>query len=186
MTLEEIKSDIENRLKQTNEYKEGKISPEKFKYYEDKYLEILLADSDICVYCGKKLDKNEPMIYAKADNIKYAKASMRYFPVCSSECEKNLIDFIQEDKKEKDKFYSVAAIGLLIAIYGSIRHISYISMLGILLCGIGLALFPHPITSFDTFSYHSIVKTTKFVRIIGIIIIIAELIFLAKTFLFHI
>ena len=44
------------------------------------------------------------------DEVHYAKAIKRYFPVCSVECENEVAKYVENDKKHKKHFYTMFTV----------------------------------------------------------------------------
>ncbi len=128
------------------------------------------ASGTKCVYCGKKL-------LIEQDNI-YAKVHTRSFPVCSDRCKENTEKYVKQDSKYKIYLYLlliVCSIFILIGAFAGEQPL--IVFPGLAIGGLGLLLFPYPITSFETFLGTSIKFVTNLTRIIGVIIIVAGIFF---------
>ena len=142
-------------------------------------VEKFIAKGDQCTYCGKKIDTSKP------DEIEYAKAIKRYFPVCSSECENEVAKYVENDKKHKKHFYTMLTVCAFMTLIGAITNHSIIAFIGVIIGGLSFMIFPYPITSFETFVNNSIKTTTKIVRVIGALITIAGLFFLFMVITGH-
>lgn len=138
-----------------------------------------IAKGEQCTYCGKKLDTSN------LNEIEYAKAIKRYFPVCSIECENELIKYVENDKKHKMHFYTMLTVCALMTLIGAITNYSVVAFIGVVIGGLSFIIFPYPITSFETFVNNSIQTTTKIVRVIGILIFIVGLFFLFMVITGH-
>ena len=80
------------------------MTREEIKLNELGDIDKLIAEGNKCTYCGKKLDTPNP------DEINYAKAIKRYFPVCSSECESEVTKYVESDRRHKKHFYTMFTV----------------------------------------------------------------------------
>ena len=148
------------------------MTKEEIKLNELGDISSLIAKGDQCIYCGKKLKDIDE------DDKLYAKAIKRYFPVCSEECEKEVTKYVENDKKHKKHFYIMFTVCAFTTLIGVLINRPIVSFIGVIIGGLSMALFPYPITSFETFVNNSIKSTTRIVLIVGGIITIVGLYFL--------
>ena len=139
---------------------------------KEQDLEKVIADSDKCIYCGKNI------LDVPKDELLYAKAIRRYFPVCSETCANGVAKYVSDDKKHKIHFYWLLIICALLTTVGAFENIPIAAFVGVLIFGIAFLFFPYPITAFETFTNSPIKRTLMIIRIIGIIILLAGLFFL--------
>ena len=125
-----------------------------------------------CVYCGRRISAHEPSYLVRVREGKP--------PVCSTECRDAAREYIKADVRYKKYFYySLTLTALLIIIGGLFFNRSlYIMGVGIAVAGLGMLLFPYPISYFESFYSLSIRKVTLLTRIIGAILLTGGLFFI--------
>lgn len=130
-----------------------------------------------CVYCGKKYESGGQKI-----NV-----SNGVFDVCSSECRKNVVDYLNRDKEYKNRTYIMmfcGSLGFILSTFIFSGAIKLVPMyIGMIIMGIALIFYPYVFSSFITFTRYPIKKADKAVRIIGVVVVILALAFLAMTLL---
>ena len=130
-----------------------------------------------CVYCGKKYESGGQKI-----NV-----SNGVFDVCSSECRKSVVDYLNRDKEYKNRTYIMIFCGSLGFILSTVIFSGAIKLvpmyIGMIIMGIALIFYPYVFSSFITFTRYPIKKADKAVRVIGVAIVILALAFLAMTLL---
>lgn len=131
---------------------------------------VEIADSDRCVYCGKRLHTTTYDYTALAHS--------RRFPVCSPACQAATERYVQMDKKYKSRFYLLlfgCSITILItSIFGQQSTPMYLAVFS---AGFGFAMMPYPISSFETFISTPIRTVTTLCRILGIALCILACVF---------
>ena len=114
-----------------------------------------------CVYCGKEYSEGGTKI-----NV-----SNGTFDVCSNECRKLTVEYLNKDKKYKNRFYVMffcGSIGFLLSTFVFSGKYKLVPMyLGTIIAGIGLAIYPYIFSSFITFTRYPIKKITLCLRILG-------------------
>ena len=130
-----------------------------------------------CVYCGKKYESGGQKI-----NV-----SNGVFDVCSSECRKNVVDYLNRDKEYKNRTYIMmfcGSLGFILSTFIFSGAIKLVPMyIGMIIMGIALIFYPYVFSSFITFTRYPTKKADKAVRIIGVVVVILALAFLAMTLL---
>jgi len=128
-----------------------------------------------CVYCGKEYSEGGIKI-----NV-----SNGTFDVCSNECRKLTVDYLNKDKEYKSRSYIMifcGSIGFILSSFIFTGRIKLVPMyLGMIIMGLALLIYPYIFSSFITFTRHPIKKLTKVVRILGAIIIAISAVFLVLT-----
>lgn len=129
-----------------------------------------------CVYCGKEYDEGGTTI----------KVSNNTFDVCCSECKNLTKEYLQKDQMYKKRSYILiffGSLGFILSTFIFSGTYKLIPMyIGMIIMGISLVIYPYIFSSFITFTNHPIVKATKIVRIIGVVIAIMSLSFMFATF----
>ena len=148
------------------------MTKEEIKLNEVGDIDALITYGNKCTYCGKKLNT------ANEEEIEYAKAIKRYFPVCSKTCEDELARYVENDKKHKKHFYTMFTACAFITLIGVLINKPIVSFIGVVIGGLSMVLYPYPITSFETFVNNPIKMTTRIVMIVGTIITLAGLVFI--------
>ena len=128
-----------------------------------------------CVYCGKEYSEGGIKI-----NV-----SNGTFDVCSNECRKLTVDYLNKDKEYKSRSYIMifcGSIGFILSSFIFTGRIKLVPMyLGMIIMGLALLIYPYIFSSFITFTRHPIKKLTKVVRILGTVIIADSVVFLVLT-----
>jgi len=128
-----------------------------------------------CVYCGKEYSEGGIKI-----NV-----SNGTFDVCSNECRKLTVDYLNKDKEYKSRSYIMifcGSIGFILSSFIFTGRIKLVPMyLGMIIMGLALLIYPYIFSSFITFTRHPIKKLTKVVRILGAVIIAISVVFLVLT-----
>lgn len=128
-----------------------------------------------CVYCGKEYSEGGIKI-----NV-----SNGTFDVCSNECRKLTVDYLNKDKEYKSRSYIMifcGSIGFILSSFIFTGRIKLVPMyLGMIIMGLALLIYPYIFSSFITFTRHPIKKLTKVVRILGAVIIAVSVVFLVLT-----
>lgn len=148
------------------------MTREEIKLNELGDIDSLIAEGHKCTYCGKKLDMSNP------DEVNYAKAIKRYFPVCSDTCEQEVTKYVENDRKHKKHFYTMLTVCAFTTLIGVLINKPIVAFIGVIIGGLSFVIYPYPITSFETFVNNSIKTTTRIVIIIGTIITLAGMFFL--------
>ena len=148
------------------------MTREEIKLNELGDIDKLIAEGNKCTYCGKKLDMSNP------NEVNYAKAIKRYFPVCSKNCENEVTKYVANDRKDKKHFYTMFTVCAFTTLIGVIINKPIVAFIGVVIGGLSFVLYPYPITSFETFVNNPIKTTTRLVIIIGTIITLAGIFFL--------
>ena len=132
------------------------------------------AQGRTCVYCGKQ------MITDKAPF--YVKVKTREFPVCSAECQKGTEAYLANDRKYKLPFYLCLMVCAVMVLIGAFMGENpYFLYPALMIGGFGVAVFPYPISNFETFFSSPIKRTTLITRVIGIGFLLLGAFFLANT-----
>lgn len=133
-----------------------------------------IAPGDRCVYCGKPLGPESPALFVTVRT--------RSFPVCSAECRERADEYVRGDRKNKKFLYLVLFVCAVAILVGSIVRNSFLLLdPAVCLAGLGLILFPYPITSFETFSGCPMRRVTLVCRVLGVILIALGIIFFAAA-----
>ncbi|MCR4632591.1 MAG: hypothetical protein K5648_00520 [Erysipelotrichaceae bacterium] len=129
-----------------------------------------------CVYCGKEYENGGQKM-----NV-----SNGVFDVCSSECKKNVVDYLNKDKEYKNRMYVMifcGSIGFILSTFIFSGTYKLVPMyIGMIVMGSALLLYPYIFSSFLTFTRYPIVKATRMVKIMGAAIMLLSGVFLALTF----
>ncbi len=108
------------------------------------------------------------------------------FDVCSSECKKNVVDYLNKDKEYKNRMYVMifcGSIGFILSTFIFSGTYKLVPMyIGMIVMGSALLLYPYIFSSFLTFTRYPIVKATRMVKIMGAAIMLLSGVFLALTF----
>ena len=130
-----------------------------------------------CVYCGKEYSEGGEKI----------KVSNGTFDVCCRECRNLTREYLEKDMKYKIRSYIMifcGSIGFILSTFFVKGTYKLLPMyLGMIIMGVALVFYPYIFQSFITFTRYPIKKADKAVRIIGVLIILLSLAFLAMTFL---
>lgn len=130
-----------------------------------------------CVYCGKEYESGGTTI-----NV-----SNGTFDVCSNECKKLTREYLNNDQKYKKRSYLLifcGSIGFIISTFLITGKYQLLPMyLGMIIMGASLIIYPYVFSSFITFTRYPIKKATLMVRIIGLVIVLLSLFFLAVSFM---
>ena len=130
---------------------------------------------DKCVYCGRHLDGSP------AEHL-YARATTRSFPVCDEACAAGVEAYVRADKRFKPFLYiALAACAVLVLFSALAGHEGFLLHIAIIVAGVAFALFPYPITSFETFQSCSIKTVTRAFRILGVVLVAAGALFLVTV-----
>ena len=130
-----------------------------------------IAPGDRCVYCGKALSPESGQWLVTVRT--------RSFPVCSDECREQADAYVQADRKNKKFLYLVLFLCAIAILIGSVVHDPSLFLYpAISLAGLGLILFPYPITSFETFFGCPIRRVVFISRILGGMLILLGIFFL--------
>ena len=128
-----------------------------------------------CVYCGKEYSEGGLKI-----NV-----SNGTFDVCSNECKKLTVEYLNKDKEYKNRSYIMifcGSIGFILSTFFFSGKYKLVPMyLGMIIAGTALLVYPYIFSSFITFTRYPIKKVTKMVRIMGGLIILLSLFFLITT-----
>ena len=128
-----------------------------------------------CVYCGKEYSEGGIKI-----NV-----SNGTFDVCSNECRKLTVDYLNKDKEYKNRSYIVifcGSIGFILSTFVFSGRFKLVPMyIGMIIAGAALLIYPYIFSSFITFIRYPIKKLTLMMRILGGLIILASLFFLIMT-----
>ena len=125
-----------------------------------------------CVYCGKEFSEGGIKI-----NV-----SNGTFDVCSNECRKLTVDYLNKDKEYKNRSYIMifcGSIGFILSTFVFSGRFKLVPMyIGMVIAGAALLIYPYIFSSFITFTRYPIKKLTLMMRILGGLIILASLFFL--------
>lgn len=131
-----------------------------------------------CVYCGKELPEKPVKVKVKT----------RSFDVCSDGCSKETETYLANDKRFKTALYLLVfagGIGFVISSFfggdGPMRMLG--AYIGQLVAGLAFLFFPYPIISFESFHATSIRAVTLLTRIIGLLLAVTAIVFMALTYL---
>lgn len=128
-----------------------------------------------CIYCGKEYSEGGLKI-----NV-----SNGTFDVCSNECRKLTVDYLNRDKEYKNRSYIMifcGSIGFIFSTFIFSGKYKLVPMyIGMIIAGAALLIYPYIFSSFITFTRYPIKKLTKMVRILGAIIIAISVVFLVLT-----
>lgn len=128
-----------------------------------------------CVYCGKEFSEGGIKI-----NV-----SNGTFDVCSNECRKLTVDYLNKDKEYKNRSYIMifcGSIGFILSTFVFSGRFKLVPMyIGMIIAGTALLIYPYIFSSFITFTRYPIKKLTLMMRILGGLIILASLFFLIMT-----
>ena len=128
-----------------------------------------------CVYCGKEYSEGGIKI-----NV-----SNGTFDVCSNECRKLTVDYLNKDKEYKNRSYIMifcGSIGFILSTFVFSGRFKLVPMyIGMIIAGAALLIYPYIFSSFITFTRYPIKKLTLMMRILGGLIILASLFFLIMT-----
>ena len=128
-----------------------------------------------CVYCGKEYSEGGLKI-----NV-----SNGTFDVCSNECKKLTVEYLNKDKEYKNRSYIMifcGSIGFILSTFFFSGKYKLVPMyLGMIIAGTALLVYPYIFSSFITFTRYPIKKVTKMVRVMGGLIILLSLFFLITT-----
>lgn len=107
------------------------------------------------------------------------------FDVCSNECRKLTVDYLNRDKEYKNRSYIMifcGSIGFIFSTFIFSGKYKLVPMyIGMIIAGAALLIYPYIFSSFITFTRYPIKKLTKMVRILGAIIIAISVVFLVLT-----
>ena len=107
------------------------------------------------------------------------------FDVCSNECKKNVIEYLNKDKEYKNRTYILifcGSIGFILSTFVFSGTYKLVPMyIGMIIAGIGLTFYPYIFSSFLTFTRYPIVKADKAVRMLGAAVTVIAAIFLAMS-----
>lgn len=130
-----------------------------------------------CVYCGKEYESGGMKM-----NV-----SNGVFDVCSNDCRKHVVEYLNKDKEYKNRMYILifcGSIGFILSTFVFSGTYKLVPMyIGMIIAGVGLLLYPYIFSSFLTFTRYPIVKADKAVRIMGGAFAAIAVVFLAMTFL---
>ncbi len=130
-----------------------------------------------CVYCGKEYNEGGTTVAV----------SNGTFDVCSNECKKQVREYLNKDMQYKNRSYIMifcGSIGFILSTFIFSGTYKLVPMyLGMIVMGLGLAIYPYIFSNFLTFTHYPIKKATLVVRIIGALVIVLSLFFLGATFL---
>ena len=125
-----------------------------------------------CVYCGKEFSEGGIKI-----NV-----SNGTFDVCSNECRKLTVAYLNKDKEYKSRSYIMifcGSIGFILSTFVFSGRFKLVPMyIGMIIAGAALLIYPYIFSSFITFTRYPIKKLTLMMRILGGLIILASLFFL--------
>ena len=125
-----------------------------------------------CVYCGKEFSEGGIKI-----NV-----SNGTFDVCSNECRKLTVDYLNKDKEYKNRSYIMifcGSIGFILSTFVFSGRFKLVPMyIGMIIAGAALLIYPYIFSSFITFTRYPIKKLTLMMRILGGLIILASVFFL--------
>ncbi|MBQ2510365.1 MAG: hypothetical protein II529_06040 [Erysipelotrichaceae bacterium] len=125
-----------------------------------------------CVYCGKEFSEGGIKI-----NV-----SNGTFDVCSNECRKLTVDYLNKDKEYKNRSYIMifcGSIGFILSTFVFSGRFKLVPMyIGMIIAGTALLIYPYIFSSFITFTRYPIKKLTLMMRILGGLIILASVFFL--------
>lgn len=131
---------------------------------------VEIADSNRCVYCGKRL-------YTTTYDYT-ALAHSRRFPVCSPACQAATERYVHMDKKYKSLFYLLLfGCSITILIASLLSQQSAPMYLAVFAAGLGFATMPYPISSFETFISTPIRTVTTLCRVFGVVLCILAIVF---------
>ena len=130
-----------------------------------------------CVYCGKEYGSGGHKI----------KVSNGIFDVCSSECRKNVTDYLNRDREYKNRTYILifcGSIGFILSTFFFSGVYKLVPMyIGMIIMGLALIFYPYVFSSFITFTRYPIVKAQRAVKIIGAVIAVEAIAFALATLL---
>ena len=130
-----------------------------------------------CVYCGKEYSEGGSKI----------KVSNNTFDVCSTKCKNDVVDYLNRDKEYKSRSYILIFCGsigfFLSTFFFQGRYKLFPMYIGMIIMGGALFFYPYIFQSFITFTRYPIRKADRLVRIIGILIILLSLGFMAASYL---
>jgi|GEM_PF-322460 len=122
--------------------------------------EINVVSGDRCVCCGKVLSPEFSALHMTVRT--------RSFPVCSKECREEAEEYVRRDRRGKTFLYLLLFLASVSILIGSVVHDSSLFLYpAVCAAGVGLIVFPYPITSFETFFSCPIRRTTLVCRILG-------------------
>ena len=128
-----------------------------------------------CVYCGKEYD-------AGGEKIRVSNGT---FDVCCRQCHTEVTEYLNRDKKYKNRMYVMffcGSIGFILSTFIFSGKYKLVPMyIGMVIAGLALAIYPYIFTSFLTFTRVPIRKADRSVRIFGWSVIIISLVFLVLT-----
>jgi len=129
-----------------------------------------IAQVDRCVYCGKALSPESGQLLVTVRT--------RSFPVCSEECRENADAYVRADRKNKTFLYLILFLSSIAILIGSVLHDPSLFLYpAVCLAGLGLILFPYPITSFETFFGCPMRRVVLICRILGTVLILLGIFF---------
>jgi hypothetical protein len=129
-----------------------------------------VAAGDRCVCCGRPISSDPPLTVI---------VRTRSFPVCSEACRTETETYVQADRKNKIYLYLIFFICAIGILAGSLAHNQSLFLYpAISLAGVGLTLFPYPITSFETFFSCPIRRVTAVCRAVGVLLAVLGIFFL--------
>ena len=129
-----------------------------------------IAPGDRCVYCGKALSPEFGQLFVTART--------RSFPVCSEECRELADEYVLADRKKKKFLYLILFLCSIAILIGSVLHDpSLLIYPAIGLAGLGMILFPYPITSFETFFACPMRRVVLICRVLGAALILLGIFF---------
>ena len=131
-----------------------------------------------CVYCGKEYESGGLKI----------QVSNGTFDVCCQECRKNTVDYLNKDQQYKNRTYILifcGSLGFILSTFFFSGTYKLLPMyLGMIIMGITLIIYPYIFSSFITFTSYPIVKASRTVRLMGVVITILSVGFIAASYLF--
>ncbi len=130
-----------------------------------------------CVYCGKECGENGKKI----------KVSNGTFDVCSNECRKLTEEYLEKDRLYKNRSYILifcGSIGFILSTFFFSGTYKLLPMyIGMIVMGLAFVFYPYVFQSFLTFTRYPIRKADRLVRIIGALIVLLSLGFIAASYL---
>ena len=128
-----------------------------------------------CVYCGKEFEEGGKQI----------RVSNGTFDVCCGECKKLTEEYLEKDMKYKNRSYVMifcGSIGFILSTFFFSGTYKLVPMyVGMIITGLALAVYPYIFQSFISFTRYPIKKADRAVRIVGVLVILASLAFLAMS-----
>lgn len=121
--------------------------------------------SEICVWCGKKLDPD-------THKRRYMDISRMFYPVCDAECEQAVRGFVAKDHKFKSVVYITLFVAVVLMFASSFVEWRDVVLAPCLITvGVVFLAFPYPFSNPQTFTMLPMKRSKIVCRLIGIVLL---------------